>query len=121
MVQINLGIRFVVELVAVGIFAYWAWSVAGPGLPGWVAAGVAIAVFVAVWGLFLAPTADRGLSRTQKDALGTVVLLLAAGALAATGQTTGTAVYAVVVLVNIALLFVLRDDVARVLGDPGRH
>jgi len=121
MVPINLAIRFIVELVAVGIFGYWAWTVAGPGLPGWVAAGIAIAVFVTVWGLFLAPTAERGLSRTQKDVLGTAGLLIAAVALAVIGETTAAAIYAVVVLVNIGLLYVLRDEVARVLGNAGRR
>lgn len=120
MTQINLAIRFVVELLAVGLFAYWAWTVTGPGLVGWVSAALAASAFVVVWGLFLAPTADRGLSRTQKDLLGTVVLLVAGGALAATGQAALAGAYAVVVLVNAVLLFVLRDAVSRVLDEVGR-
>ena len=108
------------ELAAVGLFAYWAWTVTGPGWLGWVCAGLAVTAFVVVWGLFLAPRADRGLSWTQKEILGTLVLLLAAGALAATGQTTVAAVYAVVVLVNAGVLFAVRDDVARAFEDVGR-
>ena len=120
MALLNVGIRFVVELLAVGLFAYWAWTTTGPGLIGWVFAGLAVAVFAIVWGLFLAPRANRGLSWTQKEILGTLVLLLAAAALAATGQATAAAVYAVVVLVNAVALFALRDDVAHAFDDVGR-
>lgn len=121
MALVNLGVRFVVELMAIVLFAYWAWSATGPGLLGWVFAGLAVTAFVVVWGLFLAPRANRGLSWTQKEILGTLALLLAAGALAATGQTTAAAVYAVVVLVNAVVLFARRDDAARVLEDAGRR
>ena len=117
MAQLNLVIRFVVELLGLGFVGYAAWTLAGPGLLGWIAAGIAVVAFAALWGLFFSPRADRGLSWTQKDIGGMVVLLLAAGALAATGQVTAAVIYAVVVIVNAALLFLVRDDVARVV--PG--
>ena len=117
MAQVNLAIRFVVELLALGFVGYAAWTLAGPGLLGWIAAGIAVIVFAALWGLFLSPRASRGLSWTQKDVGGMVVMLVAAGAFAATGQVTAAVVYAVVVIVNAALLFAVRDDVARVVQD----
>ncbi len=117
MAVINLAIRFVVELLALGFVGYAAWTLAGPGVLGWIAAGIAVIVFAAFWGLFLSPRASRGLSWTQKDIGGMVVMLLAGGAFAATGQVAAAVVYAVVVIVNAALLFVMRDDVARAL--PG--
>ena len=117
MAQLNLVIRFVVELLGLGFVGYAAWTLAGPGLPGWIAAGIAVIVFAALWGLFLSPRASRGLSWTQKDVGGMVVMLLAGGAFAATGQVTAAVVYAVVVIVNAALLYVMRDDVARVVQD----
>ena len=119
MAQVNLAIRFVVELLALGFVGYAAWTFAGPGLLGWIAAGIAVIVFAALWGLFLSPRASRGLSWTQKDIGGMVVMLVAAGAFAVTGQVTAAVVYAVVVIVNAALLFAVRDDVARVVQDVG--
>ena len=55
----------------------------------------------------------------QKDVGGMVVMLVAAGAFAATGQVTAAVVYAAVVIVNAALLFAVRDDVARMVQDAG--
>ena len=74
----NLALRFVVELVGVGFVGYWAFGLTDGPVLRFVAAGLAIAAFVAVWGLLLAPNANSGLSQPQKDLLGTVVLLVAA-------------------------------------------
>jgi hypothetical protein len=78
----------------------------------------AMAVFVAVWGRYLAPAAVSGLTKAQKDVLGTVVLLLAAAALAAAGQPAAGLLYAAVVLLNAALLLVLGGGAAPSLRSP---
>ena len=82
----TLGLRLVVELLGFVFVAYWGCT-AADDLPTRIAlAAGAAAVFVALWGRFLAPRATSGLTRPQKDVLGTAVLLLSAGALAAAGR-----------------------------------
>ena len=100
----TLGLRLVVELLGVGFVAYWGFT-AADDLPTRIAlAAGAAAVFVALWGRFLAPRATSGLTRPQKDVLGTAVLLLSAGALAAAGRPAAGLLYATVVLLNAVLL-----------------
>jgi hypothetical protein len=115
MVMLNLAVRFLVELLAVGFVGYWGFTASDDLIIGAVLAIGAVALFAVVWGLFLAPNATRGLTRIQKDIVGTIVLLVAAGALALAGQPTVAVVYAVVVVVNAGILLVLGDQVDRSL------
>ncbi|WP_433287045.1 YrdB family protein [Pseudonocardia sp. CA-142604] len=56
----NLGLAFVVELVALGIFAFWGWRF-GSSTPVRLLLAVGLPVLPAViWGLFAAPTANHG-------------------------------------------------------------
>jgi Protein of unknown function (DUF2568) len=116
----NLALRFVVELLGVGFVGYWAFGLTDGSVLRFVAAGLAIAAFVAVWGLLLAPNANSGLSQPQKDLLGTVVLLVAAAALALAGHPAFAGGYAVIVIVNALLLVVFGED-ARSLMNVGRN
>ena len=117
----NLALRFVVEVMGVGFVGYWGFSSASNPLGRVILGLVAIGLFVGLWGWVLAPTAASGLSRMQKNLLGTVVLLIAAAALALAGQPGAAAVYGLVVVGNLGLLVVLGDtmpgSVAN-LGDP---
>jgi hypothetical protein len=119
MVVANLAVRFVVELVALAAVGYWSFNATDTGGLRFVLAGIAVTVFIAGWGLVLAPTADSGLGKAQKDLIGTVVLLAAAGALAVAGQPALAAGFAVIIAVNAVLLFVLGDAPTMALG--GRH
>ncbi len=119
MVLANLAVRFVVELLGVGFVGYWGLSASDETIIRLVLGIGAVAVFAVVWGLFLAPNAHSGLTTVQKDILGTVVLLISAGALVVAGQPTAGLVYAAVVIVNAGFLFLLRDDVARSLASFG--
>ena len=121
MVWLNLAIRFVVELLGLGFVGYWGLNASSDAIIGVVLALGAMIVFGVAWGLFLAPTARRGLSRVQKDVIGTVVLLVAAGALALAGQPTIALAYMIVVLVNAVVLWRLGDEVERSLGTMGRR
>jgi hypothetical protein len=121
-VWLNVAIRFVVELLGVGFVGYWGFKASDDTLTGALLGVGAVVVFAIVWGAFLAPTATRGLSRTQKNVFGTLVLLVAAGALALAGQPTIALVYAVVVVVNGIVLWRLGDDVDRSVSELGpRH
>ena len=115
MAMANLAVRFIVELVGVGFVAFWAYNASTDGLLRIVFAAVAVLAFVGVWGVFLSPRSTSGLSRAQKNVLGTVVLLVAAGLLAVAGQPAVAFAFAVVVVINMVLLFVLDDASERAL------
>ena len=116
MVWLNLAIRFVVEMLGVAFVAYWGFSASDDTLTGAILGVGAVVVFAVIWGAFLAPKADRGLGRAQKNVIGTIVLLVAAGALALAGQPVIALVYAAVVVVNAVILWRLGDDVDRAVG-----
>ena len=115
MAMANLALRFIVELLGVGFVAYWAYNASPDGLLRIVFLVVAVLTFVGVWGLFLSPRSTSGLSRAQKNVLGTVVLLVAAGLLALAGQAGVALAFAVVVVINMVLLFALDDASERAL------
>jgi hypothetical protein len=121
-VWLNLAVRFVVELLGVGFVGYWGFTASDDMLTAALLGIGAVIIFAVVWGLFLAPNATRGLNRTQKNVIGTLVLLVAAAALALAGQPVIASVYAVVVVVNAIVLLRLGDDVDRSLAGlrPGR-
>jgi hypothetical protein len=119
MVWLNLAVRLIVELLGVLFVGYWGLNASDDTATGVVLAVGAVIVFAVVWGLFLAPTADRGLSKRQKDVIGTIVLLVAALALAVAGQSVVALVYAIVVLVNAVALWLLGDKVDRALTRSG--
>jgi hypothetical protein len=121
MVWLNLAIRFVVELLGVGFVGYWGLNASDDTRIGVLLAIGAMVIVGVVWGLFLAPTATRGLSKVQKDVVGTGVLLVAAGALALAGQPMIALAYAIVVLVNAVVLWRLGGEVERSLGTMGRR
>jgi hypothetical protein len=119
-VWLNLTVRFIVELLAVGFVGYWGFNASDDTLLR-LALGIGAAVaFAVVWGLFLAPTATRGLTTRQKNILGTILLLVAAAAVAAAGQPAIAVVYAVVVILNAAALLILGDRVTSSLDRFGR-
>lgn len=119
MVFANLAVRFFVELLGVGSVGYWGCTASDDTIIRLVVAIAAVAGFAVMWSLFLAPNARRGLTTVQKNGLGTIVLLISAGALALAGQPTAALAYAAVVIVNAAFLFLLRDAVARSVSSFG--
>ena len=116
---LNLGVRLVVELLGVVFVGYWGLNATDATATGLVLGIGAVVAFAVVWGMFLAPTATRGLSKSQKDVIGTIVLLIAAGALALAGQPLAALVYAIVVLANAVALWLLGDAVDRSLTNVG--
>jgi len=56
----NLGLAFVVELVALGIFAFWGWRTGG-STPVRLLLAIGLPLLTAIiWGLLAAPTANLG-------------------------------------------------------------
>ena len=112
MATANLVLRLVVELIGVGAFAYWGSQ--APTVPiGRIALaiGAPLALIVA-WVIVVAPNASNLLTQPQRDAIGTVLLVLAALALAAAGQRTVAVIFGAVVVLNWVLLLVLGQDAA---------
>ena len=117
----NLAVRLIVELIGVGFVGYWGITASDNPIVRVLLGVGAVVVFIVIWGLFLAPMASRGLSKVQKDVLGTIALLVAAGAFAVAGQPTAALVFAAVVLINAGLLFVIGDAATKSLGRIGRR
>lgn len=58
------------------------------------------------------PNATNALAQPQRDVVGTVLLVLAALALAAAGQQTAAVVFGAVVVLNWGLLIIFGQDAA---------
>ncbi|HEX6128571.1 MAG TPA: DUF2568 domain-containing protein [Candidatus Limnocylindria bacterium] len=107
----NLALRFILELGGIAAVAFSGYQLAGPSIARWAVAGGAALALIAVWALVVAPNTQNGLSQPQKDIIGTVILLAAAGALAFAGHGGLAIGMAVLVLVNAALLSVFGHEV----------
>ena len=120
MATANLALRFLAELAGIGAVAYAAFQVAAP-LPVRLAAGAGAALgLIAVWWLVVAPKAANGLTQPLKDLIGSAILLLAAGVLALAGQQGLAIGFAIVVVVNAALLFEFGSDARERLAGAAR-
>lgn len=103
-VSLSLAVRFLLELGALVALAYWGWTVSGPFILRGVLAVGAPAVAALVWGLFVAPNARRRLDDPLRLILELVVFAAAALALLTAGRDTYALGYAVLVVVDEALL-----------------
>ena len=104
----NLGLRFVVELLAIVALGYWGFA-ALDGTPWRFVAGIgAPVVLVVVWALVVAPNADNALQPRTQELIGTGLLLVAAAALARAGQPVPAAVLAATVLDDQVLLIAIN-------------
>ena len=120
MATMNLALRFLAELAGVAAVAYAGFQLEAPmPLPAVVGIGAALAFIVVLW-VVVAPNTANGLSQAQKDLIGTGLLLIASSALAIAGQLGLAAAFAVVVVVNAALLFVFGQDARESLRGMAR-
>ena len=95
----NLAIRFVLELAAVVAAAVTGARLGTPPF-GIVGGLVGAIVFVAVWGLFIAPRARFPQTARVRLVVGTMLMELTALGLVVVGSTTLGAVLAAAILVN---------------------
>lgn len=104
----NLALAFLLELAMLGALGYWGFHAGG----GWLAKillGIGVPLGVAVlWGLFMAPQATFPVARPLHWTLFAIFFGAAALALAFAGQRTLGAVFAAVVILNVALTSVLK-------------
>jgi hypothetical protein len=101
---LNLTLRFVLELAALGAVGLW----------GWRAGGLALALLLplaaaALWGLFAAPKATIAAPGALRIGTQVVVLGGAALALAAARTPAAGAVFGAIVAANAALMALLPE------------
>jgi hypothetical protein len=108
----NDGLRFFLELAALGSLAYWGFTDRG-GIGQWVLGVGAPLVAAAVWGTFVSPKASRPTVDPVRLVLELAVFGSGVEALIAADQTTLAVVLALLVLVHLTLTFVLGQRPAR--------
>ncbi|MFI6680687.1 YrdB family protein [Kribbella sp. NPDC050470] len=101
----NLLLAFLVELVALGIFAWWGWTASGTTVVRLLLAIGLPAVTAVVWGLFAAPTATRT-TPVVRAIVKVVVFGLAGAALWSLGHPVWAVAFVVVVAANLVVIHV---------------
>lgn len=108
MKQVNLAVKFLLELAAFASLAYWGAST-GTGAAPVVLAIVVPLTAIVVWGVFAAPRSSRRLPLVARAPLELGVFALAAVALAAAGSVVLAIVFAAVAALNAVGLTVLAQ------------
>ena len=104
MLAINMALRFVLELCALGGLGYWGFTM-GPGTIGKMMLGLGAPILAAVlWGMFVAPKAVRPLHDPAKLLVELLVFGGAAAGLYAAGQPVWAGALLVVYGMNRWLL-----------------
>ena len=100
----NLGLRFGLELGALGLVSYWGFH-AVPGGLSRLALGIAAPLaLVVLWGLLASPRAPIPLSQPLKAGVQVTLLLVPAAAMAQAGRPALASAFAGDVLINAVLL-----------------
>jgi hypothetical protein len=99
----NLGLAFLLELVAIAAFAYWGFNATDSTILKIVLGLGSAIVAIVLWGIFAAPQSERRLKGTALLIFKVIVFALAALALIAAGSGTLGVIFAVVCAVNLAL------------------
>ena len=81
----NLALRFLIEVAALAIFAYWGWK-AGNGAVRWAIAVGAVAAAVVVWALFVSEDPTISIPRSLQFVIELGVWAAAGAALYAAGH-----------------------------------
>ncbi|MFE5793263.1 YrdB family protein [Streptomyces sp. NPDC056503] len=106
-------VAFVVELVALGVLAWWGWRAADPVVLRVVLAVAVPGTAAVVWGLFAAPKARFRVPVAGVLAVKALVFGAATVALVGLGHGTAAVVFGVVAAVNTVLVTVSRTGGAR--------
>jgi hypothetical protein len=102
----NLVVRFGTELGALTSLAIWGYQLGGDSARGILLAAAFALGMAAVWGAVIAPKASRRLSDPARLVVEACVFTLATAAIAAVAGAVLATGYALLVAVNIALMFV---------------
>ncbi len=115
MIFINLVIRFVVELAGLAGLAVWGAGATSSGVGQVVLAILAPLAAGAIWGVWSAPRAARRLPGTGLLGLELALLAAVVAALVDAGHPLAAGIFAVVAIVNGAIL--RRANAARAVTD----
>jgi hypothetical protein len=103
---LNLALRFLLELCALGALGYWGFKT-GSGTLAKIGLGICAPLVAAVvWGTFVSPQAPVALPGPLVLVLQVLIFGLAAAALASTGHRTLAWVFVVIVVINAVLMYV---------------
>lgn len=106
---VNLAVSFILELCALFIFGYWGYTT-GQGMLAKIVLSIAgPAVFVVVWGLFMAPASSRRLREPWRFIVELVLFGLATIALYSTGLRDWAIVFAAIYAINKILLIIWKQ------------
>lgn len=107
---LNLTLAFLLELVAVGAFAYWGISATDSSALNIVLAiGLAVLAIV-LWGIFAAPKSARRLRGGTLVAFKVVFFALACAALFAANSPTLGVIFGVLAAVNLVLAYAWKQE-----------
>jgi hypothetical protein len=101
----NLALKFLLELAAIAALAYWG-ATSTDGVLAVLLAILAPALFIVLWARFAAPRSDHRLPARSRVPFELGLFALAAVALAVARAPVLAAAFAVLVVVNAALLTV---------------
>ena len=104
---INLGVRFLLELGALGAFSYWGATARASGALRAALAVILPLIVALLWGLFISPKARYSTGRAGQVGLGVIVFLVAALLLRERGHVTVAAAFAATSVVSSLLLYAL--------------
>jgi hypothetical protein len=104
----NLTIKFLLELAALALLAYWG-AVTGDGVVPVILAIASPALMIAIWGAFAAPRAARRLPAPARIPLELGIFAIACAAGYAAGAVIESTVFAVIAVLNAIGLTVFRQ------------
>ena len=104
---INLGVRFLLELAALAVAAYWGATLQASAERRWTAALILPLAIALFWGAFVSPKARFPTGRLGRAGLGLLIFLAAATALFDRGHVASAQAFAAVALVSSLLVYAL--------------
>ena len=106
----NLALAFLLELVALGAFAYFGFTATDTPAINIVLAIAFTVVAIVLWGLFAAPRSERRLRGRALIAFKVVFFALACGALVLANNLTLGIVLAVLTAINLLLAYIWKQE-----------
>jgi hypothetical protein len=102
----NLGLRFLVELCALAAMAYWGFHT-GKGYAVKGILGIGLPLIAAIlWGMFVSPKASMPTTGSIRLMLEIIILGSGGIALYAAGNHKLALIYGIVVMVNLAFIYI---------------
>ena len=102
--EINLGIRFLLELATLTALGYWGFTVGNGAVQRFGLGLGAPLVAALLWGLFVSPKAQVQLADPLRYGIGLLIMGAGALALGAAGRQPLAWIFAVVIVFNTALV-----------------